>query len=221
MNCDLLARPYQALEYIAFGKRLEQQRFAFLQETDKSRQALILGEGDGRFVCELAQRNGAITADCIETSATMIEVAQRRLHAAHVDHPERIRFLHRDARAGFDGHERYDLVVTHFFLDCFSDVQTRMLVNAIRDVCAPSAKWLVAEFRQPDRGWRKWHGRCWLETMYFFFGITTGLNTRRLPDYRAALTAAGFELREFGLAYAQMIGSELWQLRQDLEVKPV
>jgi ubiquinone/menaquinone biosynthesis C-methylase UbiE len=220
MNCDLLARPYQALECIAFGRTLEKQRFAFLHETDHARRALILGEGDGRFVCELATRNGAIAVDCIEASAKMIEVAQRRLHSARVDHPERIRFLHCDAMEGIEGTERYDLVVTHFFLDCFSDAQTRALVRAVRSVCAPAAKWLIAEFRQPDRGWRKWHARCWLDTMYLFFGITTGLQATRLPDYRAALKAAGFELRDIRLAYAQMIGSELWQLHQNFGAEP-
>lgn len=221
MNCDLLARPYQALEYTAFRKNLEKQRFAFLQQTLDCRRALILGEGDGRFLCRLAGLNSTIAIDCVEASAKMIEVAERRLQKARVAAPSRIRFLQRNALTGIDSTRAYDLIVTHFFLDCFSETDAKTLVNAIRNVCAPAAKWLIAEFQQPETGWRKWHARCWLNTMYFFFALATGLETRRLPDYQSHLSAAGFALQERRLAYADMISSEFWQLGTHLGAEPV
>ncbi len=212
MNCDPLARIYSSLEYLAFARQLERQRFLFLDEALDTKRALLLGEGDGRFVSELATRNHNVEIDCVEKSAKMIEVAQRRLRDANIPFPDRVRFHRRDARLGFKGQHAYDLVVSHFFLDCFSDADSNQIISSVRGLCKPGAKWLIAEFQQPARGWRKWYARCWLALMYWFFRITTQLSTRQLPQYHSTLSAEGFLLRRCSLTGTQMICSELWEL---------
>lgn len=214
---DLLARPYRTLEYLAFRRTLEKQRFAFLAHANNARRALILGEGDGRFVCEFAKRNTEVTIDCIDASSNMIAVAQERVRKSDIARPERIRFLHRNALTGVNTGLRYDLIVTHFFLDCFSDSDAGQIVAAVHETCAPAATWLIAEFQQPESGWRKWHARAWLRTMYLFFGLATGLETRHLPKYNARLLAAGFRLCGRELAFADLVSSELWKRGHHLD----
>lgn len=212
MNCDLLARPYQALEHLAFADNLEKQRFAFLSEAHGARQALILGEGDGRFLCKLAIHNTDIWIDCVEASANMIRAARRRMARNNVPRPHRIRFFQVDALAELPSGREYDLLVTHFFFDCFNDSEVKRIMAGIRPLCRPSAKLLVADFDEPGAGWRKWHARLWLTAMYSFFRITTGLRTRRLPRYQHRLEEAGFARLDRKLAFADLISSELWQL---------
>lgn len=213
MNCDSLAACYRSLEFAAFGRGLEKARFAFLGETARLRRALVLGEGDGRFVCALARENVAISIDCVEASGRMIETARKRLRSEqNIGNPERIRFTQRDARLGPGSEGRYDLIVTHFFLDCFSDAEVRKLIAQLRKVCVPGAIWLIAEFQQPQSGWRRWYADAWLAAMYTFFRVATGLETRALPNYRACLVDAGFSLRHTYTSHAQLIGSEVWEL---------
>jgi ubiquinone/menaquinone biosynthesis C-methylase UbiE len=213
LNCDRLAWVYRALEYMAFGKKLEKQRCAFLNEASGANRALLLGDGDGRFLVELARRNQTIRIDCVEASARMIQAARTRLLRANLADPARISFHQADARLGNWPDGAYDLVVTHFFLDCFCDSEVDRLVPSIRGACAPGAKWLLAEFEQPAKGWRRWHARCWLFAMYSFFRVMTGLETRRLPEYRTVLSGAGFSLTAEKFRMGQLICSELWELK--------
>lgn len=212
MNCDRLARWYRTLEHLAFARQLEKARFAVLNEAGDAKRALLLGEGDGRFVAELAKRNTSLVIDCIEASGMMINTARRRLQNKGIASPDRIRFLHRDARLGLERDRPYDLIVSHFFLDCFSEVDARRIVADVRSLCVPGAKWLIADFQEPEYGWRKWHARCWLATMYGFFRLSTGLQTRRLPNYRGALLEVGFTLRRTKVTFAQLISSEVWEV---------
>jgi ubiquinone/menaquinone biosynthesis C-methylase UbiE len=212
LNCDPLARVYRTLEYAVFGRKLEKHRCEFLNAARGAKRALLLGDGDGRFLLEFAKCNHAISIDSVEASPKMIAEAQARLLAANISNPGRIRFHHSDARLGRWPHQGYDLVATHFFLDCFSTADIERLIPSIRRACAPGAKWLLSEFQQPPNGWRRWHARCWLFVMYCFFRLTTGLETSRLAEYRTALTEAGFSLKCKKVRMAQLICSELWTL---------
>jgi hypothetical protein len=52
-NFDRIARPYRWLEYLTLGRSLERAREVFLPLLKDRRQALILGDGDGRFTARL------------------------------------------------------------------------------------------------------------------------------------------------------------------------
>ncbi len=197
---------------MAFGSKLERQRFAFLDWTKDSRHALLLGEGDGRYLLQLAKQNPSIEIDIVEASSAMIARARQRLHGAQVSNPGRIHFHQGDVRSWEAPGAPYDLVVSNFFFDCFSMSEVRQLVAAIRARCAPSARWSVAEFNLPAGGWRHWHARIWLATMYWFFRRTTGLQVRKLPAYGEVLAAAGFSLHSQQHSMASLISAELWRL---------
>ena len=60
-NFDLIARPYRWLEYLTFGPTLQQTRLHYLPALLHSRNALVLGDGDGRFIAALLAANPTIT----------------------------------------------------------------------------------------------------------------------------------------------------------------
>ncbi len=213
MNCDRLARFYSAFEHLAFGACLETYRFAFLGDALAARRALLLGEGDGRFMCELASRNRTVQIDYVEASKGMMEVAKCRLLKAAITSPQRIRLTQADVHSpGPNGNAPYDLVVSHFFFDCFSDEDAARIVGSVRRSCEFGTKWLIADFALPRHGWKRWHAVVWLRIMYGFFRATTGLTTRSLPDHGAAMRAAGFVLRNRRTSMTELIASELWEL---------
>ena len=57
MNCDLIAPHYWWIERLGMGRALERRRRWFLPEIGNARRALVLGDGDGRFLRELLRRN--------------------------------------------------------------------------------------------------------------------------------------------------------------------
>ena len=206
MNCDRIAGAYRWMEYAAFGNKLQQRRREFVDLAASARRVLLVGEGDGRFG-EAARRHGCVAhIDCVDASAEMLRRAKSRICAAGQGTAE---FHDMALPAKLPGKD-YDLVVTNFFLDCFSTEELQDVVARIASAATRNATWVVSEFRLPERGWRRARALAWLKTMYWFFGLATGLQTRRLPDHRRWLEREGFHLREERVVSAGFIASELW-----------
>ena len=73
VNFDPIARPYRWLEYLSFGRELERRRFRYLPEVKSARRALVLGDGDGRFLAALVRQGGEVSVDYVDLSARMLE----------------------------------------------------------------------------------------------------------------------------------------------------
>jgi ubiquinone/menaquinone biosynthesis C-methylase UbiE len=142
----------------------------------------------------------------LDVSDQMLELA--RNHLNDTDLP-RVRFYLADAR-NFAG-RRYDLIVTHFFLDCFNDYALRHLANSVAQVSTAEALWVNSEFAVPASGWLRARARLWVATLYRAFGWLTGLEISRLPDYKKTMNAAGFELQNERTSNAGLLNSELWK----------
>jgi len=204
MNCDLIASSYRWFEYLGFGGELQRRRCGLLGEIGRPRRALVLGDGDGRFLVRLLRQIPASEIASIEVSPRMQALARRRTG-------DRVQHIHGDARVLPLDRGRYDLMVTHFFLDCFDAADAPALVARLADAAAPRAQWLISEFRQAPEGWRAvWCG-AWLRSLYFFFRVTTGLRTRSLVDHHPLLTRHGFRLVREESSRWGLLASELWE----------
>lgn len=211
MNCDFIASVYRHFEYGRFGRKLEACRFALLPRLKGVRKALVLGEGDGRFVARLVAHCPGISADVFDTSRQMIRIAEGRLRAAGVSPLSSIAFHHGDATVATFPKNDYDLVATHFFFDVFSIGELHPLIDRVKQSLRPDGVWLVSEFDLPQSGFRRFLARFWLRVMYIFFRCATGLQNQTLPDWRKQLTRAGFRPRiQQSLANGFLV-SELWE----------
>ena len=65
---DLLAPAYQSLEQLAFGGLLHWCRTAHLARLAACRRALVLGDGDGRFLADLLRANPTLEVDSVDIS---------------------------------------------------------------------------------------------------------------------------------------------------------
>jgi ubiquinone/menaquinone biosynthesis C-methylase UbiE len=164
----------------------------------------VLGEGDGRFLVRLVEQSSRACIDYVDLSERMLELARMRVAN------DRVTYHHADARAIPLPRSEYDLVVTHFFLDCFDDSDAAELVKRVADAAQPHSRWLISEFRQPEQGWQAAWAQLWLRTLYLFFRITTGLRTNRLADHRPLLARNGFHLIRQESARFGLVASELW-----------
>ena len=214
MNCDGLARWYRWLEYAGWGRELERRREQFLPEVADARRVLMLGEGDGRFLAAFLKSNPRAEVDYVDLSARMLALAAQRARTTPGtgDVTSRARFHHADARTWpLPSAGVYDLVVTHFFLDCFTTEQLPPLLDRLASSTTPRARWIVSEFHQPTRGLAAWRAFLWITALYGFFRLATGLRVRALPVHRPALQALGFRLERAVTADAGLLVSELWQ----------
>jgi ubiquinone/menaquinone biosynthesis C-methylase UbiE len=205
VNCDRIARWYRWLEYAAFGGELERRRSRFLPEVADFRRALVLGDGDGRFLAKLTEQRRDAAIDYLDLSQRMLALARKRAASGG-----QVTFHHADALAAPLLQSEYDLIVTHFFLDCFDPPAASALISRVAAAAQPKACWLVSEFHQPPSGWPSIWASLWLRLLYLFFRVTTGLRTRRLVDHHPLLGREGFRLARRESAWFGLLASELW-----------
>lgn len=209
MDFSRVAPFYRYLEFLVFGKALEARRRAFLARIGHPRAVLILGDGDGRFAAELlrSQNQQVARVDMVDISPGMVKLARKRLASLDAQGGG-VRFVIGDVRDA-DLNGPYDLITSHFFLDCFSDAELASLVPRIARAASPGAQWLISEFAIPS-GSLRLVARLMIRFMYFFFRVTAGVQTRNIPEYELQLRACGFQRLEIQSALAGLLVSELW-----------
>jgi SAM-dependent methyltransferase len=201
LNCDFIAGSYRWLEYLAFGRALERHRFRFLADAAGARRALILGDGDGRFLGRFAAASEA-SIDYVDLSARMLELARGEVNKRGAG--GRANYHRGDALMFPLAPAAYDLIATHFFLDCLNERDLERLIERAARASEPGALWLISEFRRPS-----WAAPL-LAALYLFFRVTTGLTTNRLTDHRPLLRKHGFRLTREETSRLGLLASELW-----------
>lgn len=211
MSFDAIAPWYRTLEWIAFGDDLQRCRTAFLGEIAAPRRALIVGEGNGRFLCELLRAHPSVEVDCVDASQGMLQLARKRLERAWPGRVQRVRFLHHDLTSWSPPEQHYDLLVTHFFLDCFAEAQLAAIVRKLAQTATGNACWLLADFSVPSEGAARLRAGAWLAIMYRFFRLTARIDARQLIDPTPFLRGEGFALARQHVFRRGMLKSELWR----------
>ena len=205
MNFDRLAPFYQAMERLAAGGRLQRCRVAFLGAIPPPRRVLILGEGRGNFLAELRKRFPEASVVVVDASARMLEHAKRRAGETSAE------FIHTDVLSWTPESGGFDLIVTHFFLDCLTADELDVLIPRLADWASPEAHWLLADFEIAPRGLARWRSRWIVALLYRFFRITCGLKADSLVAPDPKLASAGFRLAGRMTSEWGLLKSECWR----------
>jgi len=214
MSFDAIAPHYRWLEWVTAGSLLQRCRTAFLHELTDARHVLLLGEGRGRFLVELLRVNPSARFTCLDASARMLDHMRREVRRRRLP-DSRLTFLKADVLADIAGvigeQGPFDVVASHFFLDCFQPDQLQRVVAEVGKGVSPGGRWVLSDFRVPEAGWRRLRARLILAGLYRFFRIVTHLPARRLTPPDAALREAGFELKQRRLFNSQLLHADLWE----------
>ena len=206
---DRLSRVYRWMEYFSFGPYLQQCRKLRIAEMTACRRALVYGDGDGRFLAELVQQTPEIRATTVDASSKMLLRLARRLPSE-----AQVRLLHADALqcvpAGLSD-APFDLIVSHFFLDCFNEAEIASLIARVNGAVDEGALWVVSDFAIPRRKPARLLGTLIVRGLYLAFGLLTGLRTRHLPDHARAMREAGWILEDRRELLLGLLVSERWR----------
>ncbi len=180
-----------------------------MDEAASHRRALVYGDGDGRFLAELVRRAPAIQATTLDASSAMLCQAGRKLPAG-----SNVRLIHANALACEPAQfpeAPFDLVVSHFFLDCFTEPEIELLLSRVQEAVCDDAIWIVSDFAIPERAPAKQIAMLIVRGLYVAFGLLTGLTTSRLPNHGRLMQKAGWRLEDrqellFGLLVCERWG---------------
>jgi hypothetical protein len=220
MSFEVLAPIYRLMERVLAGGKLHRCRCAFLDNIPAPEKILILGEGPGRFVVECVRKFPLASITVVEESAGMIAQARANLEQCGLA-PDRITFVQADILQWTPPHSEFDLIVTHFFLDCFRPDQLEVIVPAIGKAATADAQWLLADFQEAHSGWKRWRSRCILAIMYAFFRVVTRLPAVSLTPPDLYLMREGFVLQERKEAEWGLLKSDWWKRTGKSQRAPV
>jgi ubiquinone/menaquinone biosynthesis C-methylase UbiE len=209
MNCDRIAPLYAFAERLVFGRALERCRSAHLGGLGQHQAALVCGDGDGRFLRALVASEAARQIDYLDVSHRMTALAQQRLRHSPATSIV-VEFACADVRT-MASSRTYDLLATHFFLDCFGDNEIQTVVRTIARHATDDATWLVSEFEIPAKGLARPIGMLVVGGLYAAFRLLTGLRADRLPDYRTALADCGFSCASTVSSCGGLLTAQVWR----------
>ncbi|HXJ56194.1 MAG TPA: class I SAM-dependent methyltransferase [Verrucomicrobiae bacterium] len=210
MSFDALAPHYRWMEFVLAGDKLQRCRTAFLDQIEPPRDVLILGQGVGRFLVECRRQWPGARITCLDSSSRMLTVARGRLRRAGLA-DERVTFLHADVLTWSAPQAAADLIVTHFFLDCFRPDQLEQIVPQLAHAARPAASWLLADFQVPAAGPLRWRACLMLKAMYAFFQRVTQLPANRLTAPDDFIRRNGFKLRQRYESEWGLLRSDHWE----------
>jgi ubiquinone/menaquinone biosynthesis C-methylase UbiE len=210
MSFDALAPHYRWMEFVLAGEKLQRCRTAFLSEVSHRHNVLIIGEGNGRFLLECRRALPQAQITCADASAPMLARARARLQGSGLglDH---IEFIQTDGLVWQPPAQTYDLLVTHFFLDCFRPDQLSSVIAALARAAKPDATWLLADFQVPAAGLGRYRALLIHRLMYVFFRLVTRLPARQLTAPDEFLRACDFSLRERKVYDWGLLRTDRWE----------
>ena len=209
MSFDVLAPHYRWMEFILAGDQLQRCRTAFLGQVAHCKTVLAIGEGNGRFLLECRRQLTRAEITYLDASDRMLRLA-REGWLRRESNLDRIHFIKGDALTWTPPEHAFDLIVTHFFLDCFSPEQLELVIGALARAARPAATWLLADFQVPPAGFPRYRAQVIHWLMYRFFRVVTRLPARNLTVPDPVLRANHFALQERRVSEWGLLHTDLW-----------
>ena len=201
MSFDTLAPFYAFIERVRFGGELQSARCACLKCLPAPKSALVLGDGDGRFLQWALKAWPETAFTYVDSSPGMAQRAKQRAGT------ERVHYVINDVESFLTDSPCYDCVMTHFFLDCFPNKKLATLVPKIAQHLSTDGHWIVTDFVDTGRPWHRFN--LWL--MYRFFRISTNIEAGALEDIQYHLKKVGLTCDHTDPFLRGFIASSRWR----------
>jgi len=198
-NYNHIAFIYDALVTFVFGSQLIKAQTHFFSQLPKEANILFIGGGTGKVLPELLSIAQPSTIDYVELSAKMMSIAQKRCLQQ-----KNIQFIQEDF-CDFISNEKYDVIITFFFLDLFKDQKINTLIQKINDNLSTDGIWLFTDF--VDTGHYRLIHKVFIKLMYAFFRLFTHVDRNSLPDFLAHINKHTFHSHQKKSFFNKLISS--------------
>ena len=193
---------YDSLAGMVFGKSIQKAQSVWLDSIPDNGKVLILGGGTGFILEELDRLELPLKVTYIEPSSAMMSRARKRLPFKLIE----VDFIQDTHRAAF-GMDRFDVVMTNFFLDVFTQDELGKVVQQISSLVDKDGVWLLTDFVKTGIWWQN----ALIKLMYLFFKVTAGLEGNRLLNFEAYLSEEGYRVVKQKYFYYGMIRSDVYK----------
>ena len=189
---DTIAKYYNFLEILAFGKILYGTRLYSLNRTSNPNNILLVGEGTGCFSKYLVKCYPESSITILDSSNRMIKIIQGHNEISKV---QNITISQQDYFK-YTPAIKYDLICTNFFLDCFKSSDVLKIVGKIKLMLNETGVWNDVDFTMPHRKNLLNHNynKLILEVLYNFFRLICKIESVSIKDVDFDYQKLGFIL---------------------------
>lgn len=187
-NYDPVARYYDFLTQLVFGKTEINAQVEMLDRVRPGDKLLIVGGGTGWILEKLAGMGfDGLRIVYVESSQVMMAMAQKR-DIGTLD----VSFVQLPVEQFFTD-DRFDCILTGFLFDNFSQELAERVVRNLDLLLVDGGYWLFAELHYPQKGGKRWHGLL-LRSMYWAARWICRVEADRLPDVEGVFAGLGYEV---------------------------
>lgn len=206
MSFDQIAHFYNIGENVFFGNQLNLARTVFIDDLINSRSVLLLGEGKGNFLQELLAVNMNCSVTIVDSSARMIRYQKSKVSKANYD---RVNFNCVTIET-FSTNQKFDLICSFFFWDCFTVQQINQLVPSCSTLLLTKGLWINCDFIDL-MNFRNYIPYFKIRLLYLFFHLTTGIRAWRVEPFRNFAEENGLLSLKIDETKKNFIYTELYQ----------
>jgi ubiquinone/menaquinone biosynthesis C-methylase UbiE len=176
---------YDRLSHLVYGKALVNAQLYLLQYIESGSNILIVGGGTGWILEELTKLHpSGLRITYVEVAANMMVLSQKRSIGKN-----QVIFVN-DAIEQIPLRNDFDVVITPFLFDNFTEQTLNTVFTHIHDSLKPDELWLNADFQLTGKWWQQFL----LKSMFVFFRIVCGIEASKLPEIGAYFTSNGYNV---------------------------
>jgi ubiquinone/menaquinone biosynthesis C-methylase UbiE len=175
---------YDRASRLIYGKALIRAQVYLLQFIPKYSNILIVGGGTGWILGEIAKIHpSGLKITYVEIAPKMMALSKNRNTCDN-----KVDFIN-DAVENVALQNDYDLVITPFLFDNFTEENFQKIFAHIHQALKPNGIWLNTDFRPAGKWWQ----RILLGSMFLFFRLICGIEAKKLPGIQAAFGKYGYQ----------------------------
>jgi SAM-dependent methyltransferase len=191
-NFDNIAFVYDTLASWVFGQSIKQAQINSISFIPDGATVLVIGGGSGWYLREVLIKKKPKRVLYLEASQKMLALTKKTIGSIPPSNSAVVE-LCLGTEESLDPGEKFDVVITHFFLDMYAPAPLEKVANKLYHSLNPQGLWLIADFRllpQQTR-WVKLWQRLLVKSMYLFFRRLCKISASSLPDFVRLFTALG------------------------------
>lgn len=210
-NYDRIAPFYDLLASLVFGRKLPQAESHFYAQLEDPANILVFGGGTGKCLKPLQLHYPGATIHFLEASSKMISIASGRT----IPNCKPVEFIQGNEQLLVNRSQQYDLVVTSFVLDVFSENRLSKVMDILYKVLRTGGYWIQTDFYVYHSN--PWWQKALLRTMFLFFRITTNQQNQHLADFDQYFKARLLEVVAQKMFCLNMVKTVLYHKLQETD----
>lgn len=202
VNYDNSSWFYDRLSRLVYGPALVNAQVYLLKHIPAGASVLIVGGGTGWIIEEIAKIHPAsLSITYVETSAKMIALSRERQVGQN-----RVTFINDAIESATPG-QNFDVVITAFLFDNFSDATFPKVFNRVSSLLKAGGVWLNTDFQLTGKWWQP----VLLNAMLLFFKLLCGVEAARLPNVDGMFQLHNYECIDQKAFFWDFIISGAWR----------